>query len=78
MSYVFTCRAQQPLASNRSNLLGFYTVRSRRLMWRWRLTWSRKLTWSRRILRRTTVRRTTVRRRWVQDRGEASSRSSIG
>jgi hypothetical protein len=38
-----------------------------RWRWRWRLMWSRRLS-----------RRTTVRRRWVQDRGEASSRSTIG
>jgi hypothetical protein len=55
MSYVFTYRAQWPLGSGRSSFLGCCTVRSRRLMWRWRLTRSRWLTWSRRLLRRMTV-----------------------
>jgi hypothetical protein len=50
---------------------------SRRLRWRWRLTWSGWLTWSRRLPRRTIVGRMMVRRS-VQDRGEASSRSTIG
>jgi hypothetical protein len=44
---------------------------------RW-LTCSRLLTWSMRFPRRATVRRMTVRSWRVHDRGEASSRSTIG
>jgi hypothetical protein len=79
MSYVFTCRAQWLLNSDRSSFLGCCTVRrrrltwSRRLKWRWRLTWSRWLAWSRRLPRRR-----MVRRRRVQDMGEANSRSTTG
>jgi hypothetical protein len=59
--------------------------RSGRLVWRWRLMWSRWLTWSRRLRwwwrltwSRRLPRRMTVRRRRVQDRGEASNKSTIG
>jgi hypothetical protein len=65
MSYVFTCRAQLPLGSDRSSFLGCYTARSRRLTWSRRLMWRWRLTWSRRLPRRTMVGRTTMGRRRV-------------
>jgi hypothetical protein len=78
MSYVFTCRTQRPLSSDRSRFLGCCTVSRRRLTWSRRLRWRWRLMWSSRLSRRTTVRRTTVRRRRVrrrrvQDRGRLAA-----
>jgi hypothetical protein len=78
MSYIFTCRAQQPLGSDRSSFLGCCTARRRRLMWSRQLIWRWRLTWSRRLPRMMTVGRTTMRRRREHDRGEASNRSTTG
>jgi hypothetical protein len=73
MSYVFTCRAQWPLGSNRSSFLGCCMVRNRRLMWSRRLTRRWRLTWSRRLPRRRMVGRMMVGRRRVQDKGRPAA-----
>jgi hypothetical protein len=90
MSYVFTCRAQWPLDSNRSNFLGCCMV-TRWVTWRWRLRFLWRvqeveqdaqvelevqvMVWSTMLVRMMMVRR---QRRRVHDRGETSSQSPIG